>query len=399
MAPQERRHIIGLDLIRFVSAAMVMFFHLAFWSSVSHSTMANLMPNLPSFPKLTPVAWVGWVGVEIFFVLSGFVIPYTAEGVSAFAFFRSRFLRLMPAVWICASLTFAVLLGEGFMPPNKATLHYVTTLALIPTHPWIDPVYWSLCVEVFFYGFILCLLLSNQFRQIGLFMGALGIASTVIWIMFGISLISPGQFSLPFLNMLNHIESSWKLQLLLLHHGCQFALGVYLWLILFKGVTLRRMIIAAVCFLGGFLEALWAGAVAILDGQKGFPTMLPPAIWAAAVLLIIGSVLLNARSYAWTGARVRMIRTIGLMTYPLYLLHQTIGNTVMFTFQKEEIPRLVSLVCAIAVCLIGSLIIAIILEPRLKRQLLPTFRTMEDWLHRGPEKKAVLLRATTPAAL
>ena len=57
----------------------------------------RLMPNRPSFPELTPIAWVGWVGVEIFFELSGFVIAYSAEGASAFVFFRSRFFRLMPA--------------------------------------------------------------------------------------------------------------------------------------------------------------------------------------------------------------------------------------------------------------------------------------------------------------
>ena len=181
------------------------------------------MPNLPTFPELTPVAWVGWVGVEIFFVLSGFVIAYSAEGSSAFAFFRSRFLRLMPAVWICASLVFAVLVAGDIVPFKELMPPYLKTLALIPKPPWIDPVYWSLCVEVFFYGFILCLLLANRFCQVEFFMGAMGIISALVWIMFGISLITPALFG-SLLPVLERVQYSWKLQLLLVHHGCLFAL-------------------------------------------------------------------------------------------------------------------------------------------------------------------------------
>jgi hypothetical protein len=36
-----------------------------------------------------------------------------------------------------------------------------------------------------------------------------------------------------------------------------FALGVYLWLLLYKGVTPRRLIIDGVCFVGGLIETLW----------------------------------------------------------------------------------------------------------------------------------------------
>ena len=123
-----------------MSAAWVMLFHLGFWSwAAPLGTIRGLMPNLPTFPELTPVAWVGWVGVEIFFVLSGFVIAYSAEGSSGLAFFRSRFLRLMPAVWICASLVFVVFVAGDIVPFKELIRHYLKTLALIPKNPWITP--------------------------------------------------------------------------------------------------------------------------------------------------------------------------------------------------------------------------------------------------------------------
>ena len=396
MQSQGHRQIVGLDVVRFVAATMVMVFHLAFWSWAGSGTIAHLMPNLPAFPELTPVAWLGWVGVEIFFVLSGFVIAYSSEGSSAFAFFRSRFLRLMPAVWICASLVFAVLLVGHAVPFADLTRHYLKSLVLIPKHPWIDPVYWSLCVEVFFYGLILCLLISNRFRQIELFMGAVGIVSAIVWVIFSVSLIMPSRlgFLIP---IFERLEYSWKLQLLLLRHGCLFALGVYLWLLLFKGVTVGRLIIAVVCFLAGYVETLWAAKEEMQAAGMDLPITVPAAIWVASILLIVGSIMINDRACAWAGTRVRTIRMLGLMTYPLYLFHQTVGSALVLTLHNHGMPRFPALFFAVAICLAVSWIIASALEPGLKRHLQLTFAAIEGWLVQG-SRIAFLWRATTPPA-
>jgi peptidoglycan/LPS O-acetylase OafA/YrhL len=396
MQSQGHRQIVGLDVVRFVAATMVMVFHLAFWSWAGSGTIAHLMPNLPAFPELTPVAWLGWVGVEIFFVLSGFVIAYSSEGSSAFAFFQSRFLRLMPAVWICASLVFAVLLVGHVVPFTDLTRHYLKSLVLIPKHPWIDPVYWSLCVEVFFYGLILCLLISNRFRQIELFMGAVGIVSAIVWVIFSVSLIMPSRlgFLIP---IFERLEYSWKLQLLLLRHGCLFALGVYLWLLLFKGVTVGRLIIAVVCFLAGYVETLWAAKEEMQAAGMDLPITVPAAIWVASILLIVGSIMINDRACAWAGTRVRTIRMLGLMTYPLYLFHQTVGSALVLTLHNHGMPRFPALFFAVAICLAVSWIIASALEPGLKRHLQLTFAAIEGWLVQG-SRIAFLWRATTPPA-
>jgi peptidoglycan/LPS O-acetylase OafA/YrhL len=389
----EHRHIVGLDLVRFASAAMVMLFHLGFWSwAAPLGTIRRLMPNLPTFPELTLVAWPGWVGVEIFFVLSGFVITYSAEGSSALAFFRSRFLRLMPAVWICASLVFAVFVAGNIVPFKELIPPYLKTLALIPRGPWIDPVYWSLCVEIFFYGFILFLLLANRFCQVEFFMGAVGIISALVWILFGVSLIMPGLFG-SLLSVLERIENSWKLRLLLVHHGCQFALGAYLWLLLFKGVTLRRLIIACVCFLAGYIEAVWVAEDQARQVGIDLPIVAPAAIWVAAIILIILSIAMNDRAHAWAGGRVRAIRTMGLMTYPLYLFHQTVGDVVILALHDRGMPRFLALFFGAAICLLGSWIVASALEPGLRRRIRPIFANMEHWFGRR-ERIAFLLQPT-----
>jgi peptidoglycan/LPS O-acetylase OafA/YrhL len=205
-----------------------MLFHLGFCSwalslPLGVGTTRSLLPALPRLPELAPIAWTGWVGVEVFFVLSGFVIAYSAEASSAFLFLRSRFLRLMPAVWICASLAFALLIEEGMIPFNELLPLYLKTIILIPKRPWIDTVYWSLCVEVVFYGLILSLLLANRFCRVEFVMGTIGLASTLCCIMLAFFITIPG-----YLN--------WLAQLLLLRHGCLFALGS-----LFMAVALQTI--------------------------------------------------------------------------------------------------------------------------------------------------------------
>lgn len=392
----KRQHIIGLDLIRFVCAAMVMFFHLAFWSwapPIDVSTIRRLMPDVPQFPELTLIVSQGWVGVDIFFVLSGFVIAYSAEGSDAFAFFRSRFLRLMPAVWICASLVFAVLATGSIMPFKELSWLYIKTLVLIPEAPWIDPVYWSLCVEVVFYGFILCLLLVNRFCQVAFFMGAIGIASALIWMLFEISNVMPS-LSGSLLATLGRIYS-WKAELLLLRHGCLFALGVYLWLLMFKGVTLRRLSIACVCFAGGFIEILNTAQEQATEAGMHLPIAGPAVIWAIFIVMIIASVGMNDRMQARAGWLAPAFRMLGLMTYPLYLVHQTIGTALMRTLHNLGTPRFVALFLAAAVCIFIGGIIAAAFEPLFKQRLRLVFASVAKWLD-GNERIAFLFQATTP---
>ncbi len=80
-----------LDLMRFCAALAVVFFHYAF-----RGFWADHVSKMP-YPWLAPVAKYGHLGVELFFMISGFVILMTATNHTVRGFVVCRMVRLYPA--------------------------------------------------------------------------------------------------------------------------------------------------------------------------------------------------------------------------------------------------------------------------------------------------------------
>ena len=101
-APRSRLAL--LDLLRFTAALSVVAYHWLFWG-IEHDAIR-------SFGR-TPVSWLaayGFLGVQLFFLISGFVIFLSASGREASAFAAGRATRLYPAYWAGVALTSATLL-------------------------------------------------------------------------------------------------------------------------------------------------------------------------------------------------------------------------------------------------------------------------------------------------
>ena len=82
-----------LDLLRFVAAMLVMLHHyvgrLAGWGVQNHHNM----------PGLAAVTHFGNLGVDLFFLISGFVILMSAWGRGVGDFAVSRVVRIFPSYW------------------------------------------------------------------------------------------------------------------------------------------------------------------------------------------------------------------------------------------------------------------------------------------------------------
>jgi len=337
-----KQHLGGLDLVRFYAACLVMIFHLGV---VSWSLPISPNYDVVDAPQYPELKWfdIGWVGVEIFFVLSGFVIAQSADGKSAYSFFRSRIGRLLPAIWICATITLIAVMYFQMTIFGPVLSSYLRTLVLYPNGPWISNVYWTLIVEIFFYSSIAVLLLTNAFKYVDLYAAALIAFS-------GIFLSSVTLFGW------KTIHTYWLAQ-----HGCFFGLGILLWLYSKNGFSALRFVLAIIALSLCLVEICLVG-----NGRlEGRELWLAPATWLLSVLAMFVSTLIVIES--------NRTRTLGLLTFPLYLVHEKLGSGMLRI--SPWTGRWVALGFAIAVVM-GVSYLVVRLEPPFRRAV----ENCVDWI-------------------
>jgi len=160
-----------IQALRGVAILMVVAFHFSVrWDSVS-TNGKSLYPfaDVPGFARL--LLSQGRLGVELFFMISGFVIALTLENSSSFAdFWKRRLARLWPPLLICLPLLWLVL---QVAPPFEASGKSLTALWISFTllNPLffgmgqtgqVTGVLWTLWVELQFY--LLASLLFFRFK-------------------------------------------------------------------------------------------------------------------------------------------------------------------------------------------------------------------------------------------
>jgi len=170
MRPQEKvsQRFEFLDGLRGLAALGVVFFH--FNGTLKDHGVLNLPNFIDAFCEL------GHFGVQIFFVLSGFVIAYSLrdEKFSSFfclRFFIKRSIRLDPPYWmIVGFLVMLNFLGNYFFSKRDGLIMDIpqifTNLLYLPDileKPRILPVAWTLCIEIQFYMIFVLFLQIAQF--------------------------------------------------------------------------------------------------------------------------------------------------------------------------------------------------------------------------------------------
>lgn len=348
---------VGLDLIRFAAAMLVLLYHLTYywWLPKSGLGASGFQPGL-GMGALGRVLAGGWVGVPIFFVLSGFVIAFSASDKTAHEFVIARAARLYPAAWICASITALVLLRLG----HGSITGWLGSMALSPVGPWISGVYWTLGVEIVFYTMVAALLASAGSEHILTLGATIGLASTAYWLV----KVTLSAFGIHFFNVLGPREH-WP-DALLLSSGCYFGLGVMLWASVGQRWTPLRVTMAAACVFAGAISIV--ATTKSLAYQTGDANLVAPLmIWLVAMLAMFTTIRWNDVLGKQIGPHAGAIRTIGLMTYPLYLVHSEVGRDAMLA--SRHLGAATALASGIAAVLLIAYVVVKI-EPYPRRLIL-----------------------------
>lgn len=364
--PSRKGHLFGLDLLRLFAAALVVFNHFGAFSEALPDVGAPF-----AFPPLNFMTRFGWVGVEIFFVISGFVIALSARGASPSGFLKRRALRIYPALWVC-SLIGALALATLHSPVGELIVSFVHSITLSPRGPYVDGAVWSLVVEAVFYLLMWLVLLTKIFHQLDKVAAVLGIGSAAFLSVFCFAVMFPDT---NLTTGLAELFERFIFKVSLLRYGVFFALGMILWLGFEYGFTASRRLLGLVLAVFGAVEI---GIHALSDNaQSVFAYAIPPfeaamipiAVWSVGILILIASVFLRTEISDRLLSRKALVTKLGLMTYPLYLNHYTLGRVLVYSLISAHLARPVVFAISLGVVWGSSWLIMMVPEPAIQARL------------------------------
>lgn len=274
------------------------------------------------FPALNAATRYGYLGVEFFFIISGFVILMTAYGRKIEDFAASRVSRLFPAYWVAVAGT---LLLQAFWDSGRqlnvpeALLNF--TMLEEPFGATLaQGAFWTLWPELRFY------LLIGVFILIGM-NRTRAIAFAMFW---------------PLLARLAAATDQGLLKVLLISdYAPYFALGMMLFLLYRDGGDI-------VIWLGITLNLVLA-----VNHTMGYATRATELVGdhvsasVAAVIIVVMVVAIWAVSSGpLSGIDWKWLTVLGALTYPLYLVHGQFGFFII-DLAYDTIPAYVVLAMAI----------------------------------------------------
>lgn len=383
MVPSRPPPILAIDLARFGCALLVLGFHLTTAFPMSPQATVRVFDPAITLPAdWSVVTWFGWVGVEIFFVISGYVIAVSVAESDTRTFLRRRVLRLAPAAWICASIAAALLLVASSVTAIAVLARWTTAIAFMPTPVPIDASYWTLSVEIMFYALVAATLRrGSDVRRLGL---VLGLASGSFWLAIVFGVLSDAD-----------VFGGFGWPLTLLPHGVFFALGITLSTLRSgrsDGRTALQWLFAAMLATLCTIEVvLHARTMADTPGIVADPAV-PAAVFLAGVALIAAADRFqNVLTRTLGPERMTLL---GRMTYPLYLLHQTVAAALVAALVAVGVGGGWALAVAAVVTLVAAWIVSERAEPVVRSWLAGRIAALKPI--RGPAPDS-LRSASLPA--
>ncbi|MFG2084985.1 MULTISPECIES: acyltransferase family protein [unclassified Spirillospora] len=318
-----------LDLLRFLAVGALVLHHFA----GVRSTIWAGRDAQKIYPELAPVAHFGYLGVDLVFMISGFVILMAVWGRGAGDFAIARVVRLYPAYWFSVLLSLVLFLVCGSAVPygdgDDPVQRLLPNLTMLQQGMHVAPlevVYWALWVELHFY------VLIALFACVGITYGRC-VTFMVSWLIVGAYAKEAG----------NDLMRA----VFLPETAPFFIAGMAFFLIYKFGSNLALWLIIA---------ASWALSVHYLvadinplNAWKGVHEIVIPVV---VTVFYMTMALVASRKLSrvnWRG-----FTFLGAIAYPLFLMHETVARTIVKVFFPHPILDRLTILPVITVSVLVS---------------------------------------------
>lgn len=322
-----------------------------------------------------PLVRIGWAGVNLFFLISGYVIFMTLERCTGFVdFMLRRWLRLFPAMLVGSLLIFAAAQGMASEMPGGRP----HPLDLVPGLTLINPIYfekylnvggvrsldgafWSLYVEAAFY-----VVIGVLFFWVGWARAIAGLL--LLWI--GYTIMPPIAYKM-----------HWVWWMAPPYRFMKWAGVAYFGWFASGALFLKARGAAAN---GGHDRALFAMAIAIglvAAMTSAMPDLLEKKMRIGLALSVLLFAAAERSRLLQRLLETRILLFVGFISYPLYLVHSAIGVGLIKLLSEEvPLPALLPPLIVTATMMLLAWGMAVWAEPAVARALKPLVARLRKWL-------------------
>ncbi len=255
----------------------------------------------------------GVTGVDLFFIISGFVIYMSLENAKTIGeFWKSRVIRLYPVYWF--SIIVAVFCSIWILPAVHYNLRFIlgnfTMMQPIFRCGNLVGVYWTLYVELTFYGLMTLIMVFkklNKIENIILLLLAITLSLNITYLYAAVSHPGYARFFIALRGLIP-----------LISHFHMFAAGIVFYLVKTGGYSAKRLFILVMSLLLVPVTHSMGGTVFYY--LSATEHIVCCVLFFAIFVLFIHN---NARALKW-----KVLVFLGDISFALYLIHASLGAAV-----------------------------------------------------------------------
>lgn len=323
----------GLQYLRALAALTVVIHHAGFDAGVLAQKTGQVF-------SLETIPWMA--GVDMFFVISGFIMVYASGSLfeqngGTLVFLKRRLVRIIPLYWLMISLFLIVMLltPQALNSEKPGFWQIIASYLFIPhtrNDGLVQPVYslgWTLNYEMFFYLVFACSLIFSRQKAVA-----------------GLSFLFLGLVAIGYIyEPLPQPFGFWTNSIIL-----EFVFGMWIACLWQSSVKIKSMVL--------YGAAIFAFALLIIDLSNILPRFL--AFGVPAAILVTVAAFKSDRSFlpVWLQQTGLLI---GNASYALYLVHPFIVRAGRIAFERTGLSGSIALWVYIVICVFASCAAALVL--------------------------------------